>query len=123
MDSDTVSSIVWAAALVGIALLAFFARYRRVHRFERLQIAELFSEYFQGKLSVDDLDRRIRKMAGRHFIQGAQFYSLAVAGFQSAADAAPATDEKQLLNLFAALRQQFGLPERYQTEGWRAGRE
>jgi len=123
MDSDTVSGIIWGAALLGIALWAFFARYRRGHRFERLQTTELFSEYFQGKLSVDDLDRRIRKMAGRHFIQGPQFYSLAAAAFQSAADAARPADEKKLLNLFAALRHKFGLPDRYQTEGWRAGRE
>jgi len=124
MDSNTFSGIVWGVAVAGIFVWAVFAYYRRLRRTERLQIAELLKQYFQRSISIDELDRRIRRIAGSHFMQGAAFYSLAFAAFQHAVDAKlEPTDEGKLLVMFAALRNKFGLTERYKIEGWRAGRE
>ena len=49
--------------------------------------------------------------------------------FQRAAEAKLAGEahsldaEKKLLTALAAVRSEFGLPERYRNEGWKAGRE
>jgi hypothetical protein len=128
MDSDTFSGIVWAVCLIVIVIGVLLAWHRRVRRTERLQTGELLNRYFEGDVSIDELDRRIRRVAGRHFFQGAEFYSVAVAAFQRAVDATPAhkqrpQDENKLLILFAALRNKFGMTERYKIEDWRPGRE
>jgi hypothetical protein len=58
------------------------------------------------------------------------FASLAnIAAFQRAVDANFAheshsqEDERKFLGLLAALKNEFGLTDLYQIEGWRAGRE
>jgi hypothetical protein len=128
MDSDTFSGIVWAVCLIVIVVGVLLARHRRVRRSERLRTGELLNRYFGGDMSIDELDRRIRRVAGRHFLQGAEFYSVAVAAFQGAVDGMPAhkqrtQDENKLMILFAALRNKFGMTERYKIEDWRPGRE
>ena len=79
-------------------------------------------------MPADQLGQRARKITSRHFTGTSEFYSLAIAAFQSAVDAKVAhlhseKDERKLLRLLAALKNEFGLTDRYQIEGWRAGRE
>jgi hypothetical protein len=79
-------------------------------------------------MPVDQLGQCARKIASRHLTGTSEFYSLAIAAFQSAVDAKLAhlhseEDERKLLSLLAALKNEFGLTDRYQIEGWRAVRE
>ena len=68
-------------------------------------------------------------MTDECFIQSTEFYSLVIAAFQRAVDANlehrphSRDDERKLLSLLAALKNEFGLTDRYQIEAWRAGRE
>ena len=129
MDSDTFSGIVWGAALVGIFTSIYVGRRRRWRRTKRLLIMELLKGYFQGNMPADQLGQRTREITHYHFIQSAEFHSLAIAAFQGAIDANFAheshskEDERKLLGLLAALKNEFGLTDLYQIEGWRAGRE
>ena len=107
----------------------YFAHLRRRRRTERLLIMELLKRYFEGDISVGQLGQRAREIANRHFIQSAEFYSLAIAGFQRAVDTRLGSqtyskeEETKLLSLLAALKNEFGLTDRYQVEAWRPGRE
>jgi hypothetical protein len=107
MDGDTIMYIVWGVVLLGILISIFIAYWSRRHRAKRSQLMDLFSG----------------------FMGSAQFFSLAVAAFQSAVDARlahqPHSEERQkkLLRMLAALKNEFGLTDRYQIEGWRTGRE
>ena len=127
MDSDTFSGIVWGAALVGIFTSIYVGRRCRWHRTKRLLVMELLKRYFQGDMPADQLGTR--EITHHHFIQNAEFHSLAIAAFQRAVDANFAheshskEDERKLLRLLAALKNEFGLTDLYQIEGWRAGRE
>jgi len=129
MDSDTFSSIVWGAVLVGILMSICFAHYRRRRSAKRALIVELLKQYFQGDMPPDQLGKRTRETADRHFMGSAELYSLVIAAFQGTVDAMLARqahskeDEKKLLRLLAALKKEFGLTDRYQTEAWRPGRE
>jgi len=129
MDSDTFSGIVWGAALVGIFTSIYVGRRRRWRRTKRLLIMELLKRYFQGDMPADQLGQRTREITHHHFIQSEEFHSLAIAAFQRAVDANFAheshskEDERKFLGLLAALKNEFGLTDLYQIEGWRAGRE
>ena len=129
MDIETFSSIVWTAALVGAVISIYLARRHRQLRMKRLQILELLKGYFQGDMPADQLGQRTREITHHHFIQSAEFHSLAIAAFQRAVDANFAheshskEDERKFLGLLAALKNEFGLTDLYQIEGWRAGRE
>ena len=129
MDIETFSSIVWTAALAAACISIYLARHRRRLRIKRLLILELLKGYFQGEVSADQLGQRTREITGRGFMHSTEFYSLAVAAFQRAIDAKRADqshsreDERKLLGLFAALKNEFGLTELFQVEAWRAGRE
>jgi uncharacterized membrane protein len=129
MDSWTFSSIVWGTVLFGLLLFIYFARYRRRRRTQRLLIMELLKRYFEGDISADQLGQRTREITNHHFIQSAEFHSLAIAGFQRAVDVKLANqshskeEESKLLSLLAALKNEFGLTDRYQIEAWRSGRE
>jgi hypothetical protein len=129
MDGDIVMYIVWGVVLLGILISILLAyRRRRLHA-KRLQVRDLFNGYFRGDVPADQLGQRARQIASRHFLGSAEFYSLAVAAFQSAVDAKlahhPHAEEQQtrLLRMLAALKNEFGLPDRYLIEGWRTGRE
>ena len=92
-------------------------------------MTELLNRYFDGDLPADQVGQRAGEIASRRFLGSAEFYSLAISAFQRAADAKlphqahSIEDEKNLLRLLAALKREFGLTDRYQIEGWRAGRE
>jgi hypothetical protein len=129
MDSETFSGIVWGTVLFGFLVSFYVAHYRRRRRTERMLIMELLKRYFEGAVSADQLGQRAREIADRHFIQSAEFYALAIAGFQRAVDARfgnekhSKEDESKLLSLLATLKSEFGLTDRYQVEAWRPGRE
>ena len=129
MDSDTFSNIVGGAVLVGILIFIYLAYRRRRLRVERLQLMELLKGYFQGKLPAEQLGSRWREMAGYYFMREAELYALVTAAFQGAVDAKVAQqghskeDQGKLLGLLATLKKEFGLPDRYQIEAWRPGRE
>jgi hypothetical protein len=121
MDIETFSSIVWTAALVGAGISIYLARRHRRLRIERLLILELLKGYFQGDMPADQLGRRTREITGRRFMQSTEFHSLAVAAFQRAIDAKLADqshsreDDRKLLGLFAALKNEFGLTDFFQV--------
>jgi hypothetical protein len=129
MDSDTFSGIVWGAVLVGVLISFYIARRRRWRQTKRLLTMELLKRYFQGDMPADQLGQHTREITDHHFIQSTEFHSLAVAAFQRAVDENFAhrshsrEKERKLLGSLAALKNEFGLTDRYQIEGWRAGRE
>ncbi len=129
MDGDTIMYIVWGVVLLGILISIFIAYWTRRVRAKRLQLLDLFNGYFRGDVPADQLGVRARQIASRHFMGSAEFFSLAVAAFQGAVDASlthqPHSEERQkkLLRMLAALKNEFGLTDRYQIEGWRTGRE
>ena len=129
MDSDTFSDIVWGVVLVAILGSICLGHYRRRRRTKRALIAELLRQYFHGDMPPEQLGQRTREIAGRHFMGSAELYSLVVAAFQGSVDATLARqphtkeDDKNSLRLLAALKKEFGLPDRYRTEEWRPGRE
>jgi hypothetical protein len=129
MDNETFSYIVWTAVLVGAVLLVYLERHYHRLRIERLQVLEVLKHYFQGDMPADEVGRRMRAITGRGFVRSTEFHSLAVTAFQRAIDAKLADrshsgeDERKLMGLFAALKNQFGLTDRFQIEGWLTGRE
>ena len=129
MENDTIIYVVWGACLIGILLWGCFVYLSRRLRAKQSRLMGLFSEYFRGNVTVDQLGQRVRKIASRRFTGGPGFYAIAVAAFQNAAEATlanqphSAADQKKLLSLLAAMKAEFGLTDRYQIQGWRAGRE
>ena len=129
MDGDIIMYTVWGVLLVGILISIFLLYWSRRLRAKRLLLMELFNGYFRGDVPADQLGHRARQIVSRHFMGSAEFYSLTVAAFQSAVDAKlahqPHSEERQkkLLRMLAALKSEFGLPDRYLIEGWRTGRE
>ena len=118
MDGDTIMYIVWGAAPLGILIWLFLAYWSRRLRAKRLQLMDLFNGYFRGDVPADQLGQQARPIASRHFMGSAEFYSLAIAAFQSAVDAKlahqPHSEERQqkLLRMLAALKNEFGLTDR-----------
>ncbi len=129
MHGDTILYTVWGILLLGILIWMLLAYRSRQLRTKRLLLMDLFTGYFRGDVPVGQLGQRTRQIASRHFMGSAEFYSLAIAAFQGAVDATRAHQphaeelQKKLLRLLAALKNEFGLTDRYQIEGWRAGRE
>ena len=72
---------------------------------------------------------RSREIVSAHYTYSDEFYSLVVSAFQTAVDASfarqphTAQADRKLLSAMAALKQEFGLTDRYQVEAWRPGRE
>jgi hypothetical protein len=129
METDTIPIIVSAALLAGVLVGVYLAHRRRRHRFKRQLMMELLKAYFNGDVPADQLGRRAHQIVSEHSLQSPEFYSLAVAAFQSAMDARltkrPYTekDERTLFGLMARLKNVFGLPDLYRIEAWRPGRE
>ena len=125
--SDTIIGI-GGAILIAIFLSIYRAYRRRLVRTKGL-MTELLNRYFDGDLPAGQVGQRAGEIASRRFLHGAEFHSLAISAFQRAAAAKLAhqahsiEDESNLLRLLAALKREFGLTDRYQIEGWRAGRE
>jgi hypothetical protein len=129
MDRDTIVIILEGAILVAVLAAVYFAYRRRRLRAKRRMILELLKEYFQNGMTADQLERRMREVADRRFWGAPMFYGLTVAAFQGAVDAKLARqayseeDERKLMSMLADAKRRFGLTDRYQIEGWRAGRE
>lgn len=126
---DRIAINIGAAALVAALLVAaYLIRWLRLRQTKR-RMAEFVTAYFNGDLPLDQLARRAQKVASRRFIGGPECQALVQAAFQRSAEANLAGKahsleiENQLLNALANVKSEFGLPDRYRNEGWRAGRE
>jgi hypothetical protein len=129
MDGDTIIYVVWGILLAGILISILLAYRSRRLRTKRQLLTDLFTGYFRGEVPADQFGQRTRQIASRRFMGSTEFYALAIAAFQGAVDARlphqPHSEERQkkLLGLLAALKNEFGLTDRYLIEGWRTGRE
>ena len=129
MDNDIFSSIVWAAALLGILISFCLAQWRRRQRTKRLQMKDLLKAYFQNDMPANELRSRIRKIGNYYFNRSTELFALVIAAFQGAVDEKLAhqenfkESERKLLSQLAALKKELGLTDLYQIEGWRAWRE
>jgi hypothetical protein len=120
--------IVFVAAIIVAALLCLYVVWWQRRNHTKRLIGALLEGYFDGRISVEDVGRRAREITSRRFLGGPEILALTHAAFQRAADTTLTQNyslevEQRLLSLLAALKNEFGLPERYLTEGWRAGRE
>jgi hypothetical protein len=129
MKIDTITIIASGALLAAALVILYAGHVRRRHQVRRLLVMDLLRNYFKGDMPAPQLRQRTREIASRHFTGSDEFYALAVSAFQTATDAALAPQartkqsERKLLNAMANLKQEFGLTDRYQVEGWRPGRE
>jgi hypothetical protein len=129
MEGDSILYIVWGVLLLGILVSIVAAYWSRRLRARRLQLMDLFNGYFRGDVPADQLGQRAHRIASRRFMGSDESFSLAVAAFQGAVDdrlaRQPHSEERQqkLLRMLAALKNEFGLTDRYLIEGWRTGRE
>ncbi len=121
-------------ALAAAFILIWLVYWQRRIRTRRL-VEGILGEYFNSDMPPDQLGRRSRDVASRRFLLSPEFYSLAVAAYQSAFDAkfpkyarsqdanhARLEDDSRLMRRLAALKKEFGLTDRYRFEG-RPGRE
>ena len=131
--SDTMIGVAGAVLAAAVILIWLAFRQRRI-RTRRLMNG-LLGEYFKDDMPASQLGMRSRDIANRHFLLSPEFYSLAIAAYQSAFDAkfpkharfedanhARLQDESRLVRRLAALKKEFGLTDRYRFEG-RPGRE
>jgi hypothetical protein len=118
-----------AATLLAAAVIAVWWVRRRSQIGTRRLVKALLAEYFNGDMPADRLGRRSREIAGSHFLASPEFQAMAWAAFQGAADADAAVRPhakdvpERLVKALGELKTEFGLPDRYRSEGWRAGRE
>jgi len=128
MDERTLINIGAAALIAALLIAACVVRTLRLRETKR-RMGEVLAGYFNGDLPLNQLARRAGEIASRSFIGSPECQALVQAAFQRAAEAklvgkAHSLEvEKRLLTALAAVRAEFGLPERYRNEGWRAGRE
>ena len=72
MNSETISYAVGAVAFFGVILL-IYSVYRSHRSRIELLITELLNQYFEGKISLDQLADHRRIIASRHFTQSGNF--------------------------------------------------
>ena len=131
--NQTMIEVAGAALAAAVIFIWFTYRQRRISM--RRLVKGLLSEYFNGDIPANHLVQRSRELASRHFLLSSEFYSLAIAAFQSAFDAKSAKHarsedanhsrlegESKLMRRLATLKKEFGLTDRYRFEG-RPGRE
>jgi hypothetical protein len=117
------------AALVAVLLVAAYVIRRLQLRKTKRQIAEFLAGYFNGDLPLAQLAQRAHGVASQSFMGSRDCQALVQAAFQRAAEAKLAGKaysleaERRLLSALADVKAEFGLPDRYRNEGWRAGRE
>ena len=128
MDERTAMN-AGAVALIGVFVIVSYAiRGVRLRKTKR-RMGEFLADYFNDGLPLDQFSRRARDVASWRFIGSPECQAFVQSAFQRAAEAKLAGKahslevEKKLLTMLAAVRSEFGLPERYQNEGWKAGRE
>ena len=128
MDTDWLINFgIFCAGCVAVAILIYLVSQRRRSRAVNL-LRNLLKDYFDGKISVEALGQNARAAVGHVFLGGNESFVESVRAFQKAVDQRlppnhSQKDEGELLGLLAALKNEFGLTDRYQIEGWRAGRE
>jgi len=129
MKIDTMTLITSGALLAAALIILFVGHLRRRHHLERLLMVDLLKSYFEGEVPANQLGQRTREIVSRHFTRSDEFYSLAVAAFQTAVDATLTQQtnteqgERKLLSAMATLKHEFGLTDLYQVEAWRPWRE
>ena len=128
MDERTPINVGVATLIAALFVVAYVIRWFRL-RAAKQRMGEFLASYFNGDLPLDQLAGRAREIAGRRFMGSPACQALVQAAFQRSAEAKLAGRahspeiERQLLNALADVKSEFGLPERYRSEGWRAGRE
>ena len=127
MDERTVIN-VGAALVAALLVAAYIIRWLRLRQTKR-RMGEYLASYFDGDLPFDHLARRAGEVASRRFLGSPECQALVQSAFQRSAEAKLAgkayslETERKLLTALADVKSEFGLPERYQNEGWKAGRE
>jgi hypothetical protein len=120
--------IAGAALIVALLVVGYFIRWLRLRESKRRK-GECLAGYFNGDLPLDQLAQLAPEIASRRFIGSPECQALVQAAFHRAAEAKLFSNahsleiEKQLLAALADVKSEFGLPDRYRSEGWRAGRE
>jgi hypothetical protein len=128
MDERSVTNIGAAVLIAALVVVAYVIRGLRLRQTKR-RIGECLAEYFNGDLPLDQLARRARDVASQGFMGSPECQALVQAAFQRSAEAKLAGKshsleiEKRLLTALADVKSEFGLPDRYQNEGWKPGRE
>lgn len=128
MDERIAINVGAAALIAAVVVIAYLVRWARLRQAQR-RMAEIVAGYFNGDVPLDQLIGRARQVASRSFIGSSECQAIVQAAFHRAAEVKLAgaayslEAEKKLLNALADVRTEFGLPERYLNEGWRAGRE
>ena len=128
MDERTSVNVGVAALIVVLLVAAYIIRWLRLRQTKR-RMGEFLARYFNGDLPIDKLAGRAREVASRRFMGSPECQALVQAAFQRSAEAKLAGKahsleiERQLLNALADVKSEFGLPDRYRSEGWRAGQE
>jgi hypothetical protein len=129
MKNDTITLIISAVLLAAALIVLFVGHLRRRNHLKRQLVMDLLKSYFKGNVPANQLGRRTREIVSAHYTYSDEFYSLVVSAFQTAVDASfarqphTAQADRKLLSAMAALKQEFGLTDRYQVEAWRPGRE
>ena len=131
--NQTMIGVTWLAFAAAVILIWLVYRQRRIRT--RRPMEGLLGEYFNSDMPANQLGKRSRDVASRHFLLSPEFYSLAVAAYQNAFDAkfpkhagfedenhGSLEGESKLMRRLAMLKKEFGLTDRYRFEG-RPGRE
>jgi hypothetical protein len=126
MDDATAIKYGVVACIAALLIVGFVFRRLRFRRTTR-RTSEVLARYFNGEVALDQVVRQAPEVASRGFTGSPEFQALVQAAFQRAAETRLAPYslevEKKLLRTLAALKLEFGLPDRYQNEGWKPGRE
>jgi hypothetical protein len=128
MDETTPIKIGVAALFAALLIIFYVLRRLRIQQ-SRRRVGGIFARYFEGDMPLDQLAREAHGAASGRFLGSSECQALVQAAFQRAAEAKLADGthsleaEKRLLMALAAAKSEFGLPERYQSEGWKSGRE
>ena len=128
MDERSVANIGAVVVIVALVVAAYVIRGLRLRQTKR-RMGECHAEYFNGDLPLDQLAGRARGISSDRFMGSSTCQALVQAAFQRSAEAKLAGKahsleiEKRLLTALADVKSEFGLPDRYQNEGWKPGRE
>src|SRR5208282_3874034 len=108
MDEKAAINVGVAVLVAVLLVVAYLIRWLRLRETKR-RMGEFLAGYFNGDLPLDQLGRRAREVASGSFMGSPECHALEI--------------EKQRLTALADVKSEFGLPDRYQNEGWKAGRE
>jgi hypothetical protein len=128
MDGNAAFNVGAAVLIAALLIAAYVIRGVRLRATKR-RMEEFLAGYFNGDLPLDQFARRAREVASRSFLGSPECQALVQAAFQRSAEAKLAAKahsleiERKLLTALADVKTEFGLPDRYKGEGWRAGRE